>query len=126
MAGTSLGHRIYFGGMKMRLIFTFFVISLLGTLVQTGCNSAEQKTKNGGPVAVASPTAVTPSDNARRITVAEAKDALEKNEAVVIDVRNEASYNAGHIRGAKLIPVGEIANRVNELPKDKLIITYCS
>jgi rhodanese-related sulfurtransferase len=41
-------------------------------------------------------------------------------------VRNEASYNAGHVRGAKLIPVGEIANHLNELPKDKLIITYCS
>jgi predicted sulfurtransferase len=110
----------------MRLILTFFVVSLLGALAQSGCNSAEQKNKNSAPVAVASPTAAAPSDNARRITVAEAKDALAKNEAVIIDVRNEASYNAGHVRGAKLIPVGEIANRANELPKDKLIITYCS
>ncbi|MDQ2974257.1 MAG: rhodanese-like domain-containing protein [Acidobacteriota bacterium] len=110
----------------MRLILTFFVVSLLGALAQSGCNSAEQKSKNSGPVAVASPTTVSPSDNARRITVAEARDALAKNEAVIIDVRNEASYNAGHVRGAKLIPVGEIASHLNELPKDKLIITYCS
>jgi predicted sulfurtransferase len=110
----------------MRLILTFSVISLLGALAQSGCNSAEQKNKSSAPVAVASPTSANPSDNARRITVAEAKDALAKNEAVIIDVRNEASYNAGHVRGAKLIPVGEIANHLNELPKDKLIITYCS
>jgi rhodanese-related sulfurtransferase len=51
---------------------------------------------------------------------------LAKKEAVVIDVRNEASYEAGHIRGAKLIPHDEILNRLNELPKGKLIVTYCS
>ena len=62
----------------------------------------------------------------RRITVDELKDLLAKNEAIVIDVRNQASYDAGHVKGARLIPVGEILNHVNELPKDKLIVTYCS
>jgi rhodanese-related sulfurtransferase len=70
--------------------------------------------------------ATVPADNARRVTVAEAKDLLAKNEAIILDVRNQASYNAGHVRGAKLIPVGEVANHLAELPKDKLIITYCS
>ncbi len=51
---------------------------------------------------------------------------LDKNEAVVIDVRNEASFNSGHIRGAKLIPEAEVLNHINELPKNKLIVTYCS
>ena len=63
---------------------------------------------------------------ARRISVSELKDLIAKNQAVVIDVRNEASYNAGHIHGAKLIPETEIPNHLNELPKDKLIVTYCS
>jgi rhodanese-related sulfurtransferase len=54
------------------------------------------------------------------------KDMLDRNEAVVIDVRNEATYNVAHIRGAKLIPEGEVANRSDELPKNKLIVTYCS
>lgn len=51
---------------------------------------------------------------------------LAKNEAVVIDVRNQASYDAGHIRGSKLIPEAEVVNHIDELPKDKLIVTYCS
>lgn len=114
------------GGTKMRLILKFFVLSLLGLLAQSGCNSAEQKNKTASPVAAASPAATAPTDNARRITVAEAKDELATNKAIIIDVRNEASYNAGHVRGAKLIPVGELANHLGELPKDKLIITYCS
>jgi 3-mercaptopyruvate sulfurtransferase SseA len=108
----------------MRLVFSFLVLSLLGALAQSGCNSAEQKNKGATPVSTAAPAA--PADGVRRVTVAELKDMLAKDQAIVIDVRNEASYNAGHIKGAKLIPVGEILNHVDELPKDKLIVAYCS
>ncbi|MDQ6652745.1 MAG: rhodanese-like domain-containing protein [Acidobacteriota bacterium] len=111
----------------MRLIFSFFVISLLAALAQSGCNSAEQKNKSAaGPVTAVSPGAAAPADGARRITTGELKNLLAKNQAVVIDVRNEASYNAGHISGAKLIPEAEILNHIEELPKNKLIVTYCS
>jgi len=109
----------------MRLVISFFVLSVLGALAQSGCNSAEQKNKSG-PIAIASPAAPVPNDGARRVTTAELKDLLAKNQAVVIDVRNEASYNAGHIRGAKLIPEADLPNHITELPKDKLIVTYCS
>jgi 3-mercaptopyruvate sulfurtransferase SseA len=109
----------------MRLSFTFVVITLLGAVALSGCNSAEQANKSA-PVAAASPPAAAPADGVRRITVAETRDALARNEAVIVDVRNEASYNAGHIKGARLIPVGDTANRFNELPKDKLIVTYCA
>jgi rhodanese-related sulfurtransferase len=51
---------------------------------------------------------------------------LKNGEAIVVDVRNQASYDIGHIPGAKLIPSGEILNHVNELPRDKTIVTYCS
>jgi rhodanese-related sulfurtransferase len=51
---------------------------------------------------------------------------VKEGTAVVIDVRTQDSYDIAHIPGAKLIPSGEILNHVNELPKDKLIITYCS
>jgi predicted sulfurtransferase len=110
----------------MRLSFIFLAIILLGAMALSGCNSAEQTAKTGAPVAAGSPATVAPADGARRITVAETQEAVARNEAVIIDVRNEASYNAGHIKGAKLIPVGEIGNRFNELPKNKLIITYCA
>jgi len=109
----------------MRLLISVLALSVLGAAVQSGCNSAEQK--NGkGPIASASPIAPAPADGARRITTTELQDLLAKNQAVVIDVRNEASYNAGHIRGSRLIPEAEIPNHLSELPKDKLIVTYCS
>ena len=109
----------------MRLIASFFALSILGALAQSGCNSTEQKNKNTAPATAAAPAAPAP-DGVRRVTTAELKDLLDRNEVVVIDVRNEASYNAGHIRGAKLIPEAEIANHLDGLPKNKLIVTYCS
>jgi rhodanese-related sulfurtransferase len=45
---------------------------------------------------------------------------------LVIDVRQPDEYSAGHIAGSKLIPLGELGKRVNELPKDKEIICVCA
>lgn len=66
------------------------------------------------------------SDGVTRISPAELREALQKGEAVLIDVRNQESYNAGHIKGALLIPASEVGSRIKELPKDKFIATYCS
>ena len=65
-------------------------------------------------------------DGVRRITPAELREAVLQNKAVVIDVRSESSYDAGHIKGARLIPVNDISARASELPRGKMIVTYCS
>lgn len=44
---------------------------------------------------------------------------------VVLDVRPAEEYRAGHIVGALSIPVGELEQRLAELPADKEIIAYC-
>ena len=67
-----------------------------------------------------------PGDGVRRITPSELREALNKGQAVVVDVRSEEAYRAGHIKGARLIPVYEIGSRANELPRNKMIATYCS
>lgn len=65
-------------------------------------------------------------DGVRRITPAEAQKALAAGRAIIIDVREESSYKAGHVKGARWIPGNEIESRVKELPRNKMIITYCS
>jgi 3-mercaptopyruvate sulfurtransferase SseA len=109
----------------MRLIISFLAIAVLGLGILTACNSAEWRNARTSPVAPAQ-TAPAPTDGVRRVTVAELKDMLARNEAVVIDVRNQASYDAGHIRGSKLIPEAEVVDHIDELPKNQLIVTYCS
>ncbi|MBA2646139.1 MAG: hypothetical protein H0U81_04995 [Pyrinomonadaceae bacterium] len=51
---------------------------------------------------------------------------MGKNQAVVIDVRGGVEYNLGHIEGALSMPLGLVAERAGELPRDKLIVTYCA
>jgi hypothetical protein len=65
-------------------------------------------------------------DGVRRITPAELRQAILKNQAVIVDVRNESSYDEGHIKGARLIPINDIGTRASELPRDKIIVTYCA
>lgn len=110
----------------MRRIYSFLAVALLGLAVLTACNSADKKTSSAGPIARQPTSTASPTDGIRRITVVELRDLLAKNEAFVVDVRNDANYKAGHIRGAKLIPVADTLNHIDKLPKDKLIVTYCS
>jgi 3-mercaptopyruvate sulfurtransferase SseA len=111
----------------MRFIIFFLAVVVLALAVLSACNSAEWKdvrTSPGAPVGTPPPAA--PADGVRRVTIAELKDMLARDEVLVIDVRTQASYNVGHIRGAKLIPEAEVVDHLDELPRNKLIVTYCS
>jgi ArsR family transcriptional regulator len=66
------------------------------------------------------------ADGARRVTIDEMEAMVKDGTAIVIDVRNQAAYDQGHIPGSRLIPAGEIVNHISELPRDKTIVTYCS
>ena len=61
------------------------------------------------------------------LTTAEAKARIENEQPLLIlDVRQPDEFRAGHIAGAKLIPLSELGARINELPKDKEILCVCS
>ncbi len=50
---------------------------------------------------------------------------LDNGDAVVLDVRPEPEYAGGHLPGAIHIPLGELADRLAELPRDGEIVAYC-
>lgn len=50
---------------------------------------------------------------------------VARGEVVVIDVRPEQEYAAGHIAGAISFPLSELGQRLTELPKDRDIVAYC-
>jgi 3-mercaptopyruvate sulfurtransferase SseA len=107
----------------MRSTF-YFVLIVTAAVIFAACNAVD-KTANTKPAAAPGSQTVY-ADGARRVTTVELEDMLKNGQAIVVDVRNQASYDLGHIPGAKLIPAGEILNHLNELPRDKTIVTYCS
>lgn len=44
---------------------------------------------------------------------------------VLVDVRPQPEYEAGHIAGALSIPSDELARRLKELPRTKEVVAYC-
>lgn len=67
-------------------------------------------------------------DEIKRLTSQEAKKILDSDALgafQLLDVRQPREYEAGHIPGAKLIPLGELEYRYGELDKDRGIISYC-
>lgn len=56
----------------------------------------------------------------------ELKDRLDSgDELVVVDMRQSWEYQAGHIPGARHMFIQEIPGRMDELPKDKLVVFQC-
>ena len=62
----------------------------------------------------------------QEITVKELKEKMDAGEDVqLIDVRQPNEWEIAKIEGAKLIPLGEIVNRMDELDDSKEIIMQC-
>ena len=106
-------------------------IIVLAAVALAACNSVHSNNSANHANTATTPTpapaqTTQASDNVKRVTTKELEAMLKDGTAIVVDVRNKAMYDAGHIRGAKLVPVTEIGNRAGELPKDKMIVTYCS
>ena len=109
----------------MRLFFSAAAAVLAAAVLLAACNSKETKTMGSNSSASRTPAQAEP-DGVRRVTTVELRDALEKGTALVVDVRPATSYKQNHIKGSVNIPAEETANRIGELPRDKMIVTYCS
>jgi len=106
------------------------IIIVLAAVALAACNSVHSNNANThantATTLTPAPAHATQADNVKRVTTKELEAMLKDGTAIVVDVRSKAMYDAGHIRGAKLVPVTEIDKRADELPKDKMIVTYCS
>ena len=120
----------------MRLFISTAAALVLGVSALVACSPQD------GSAPAAAKSAPAPGDNAaaqtakqtttpqagetRRATLEETNKAIAAGTAVVVDVRDEAAYKTSHIKSAISIPLQQFDKRMGELPKDKLIITYCA
>ena len=120
----------------MRLLFSLSAAVVLAIVTLAACNSSDTKGNRAGSAgssgnsAASAPSStpghVAPSDGVKRITTVELRDALAKGAAIVIDVRGATVYQQNHIKDSISIPLEQVETRLQELPRDKMIVTYCS
>ena len=89
------------------------IFLLLAVMMLTGCG--QDKENDQGAVYM-------------NITAEEAKQIMDSEEGyIILDVREQDEYDAGHIPSAILIPYTQIAEKAEEVltDKDQLILVYC-
>lgn len=98
--------------MKRFLIVLLIVIVI--TIVFTGCTAKD----NNQPGT---------ENSYIKISAEEAKEIIESEDVIVLDVRTQEEYNEGHIKNAVLLPVNDIAVKAEEVlaDKDAKILVYC-
>jgi len=64
-------------------------------------------------------------DTLEAVDAMELMERLSDGRVLVLDVRPEEEYRAGHIPGAISVPVGALEAALHMLPKDKEIVAYC-
>lgn len=97
--------------------------------VSTSSSASTANGNTAAPTTKQAPASQHAAQNAsetRRITIEETQAAMAKGNVLIVDVREESAYKVSHIKGAKSVPLPRFEERIGELPKDKLIITYCA
>ena len=60
-----------------------------------------------------------------QLSAAELQERLERGEVVVLDVRPEAEYRAGHIAGSLSAPLDQLPSIISGLPRQREVVAYC-
>ena len=107
--------------MMKRILLTLILLMMLGTAV--ACGGTTTTTTSAEPNVSADLSEVL--DLADTIDVATVASVKDRDDVVVLDVREQWEYDEGHIPGVTLIPMGEVANRLSEIPTDKSVIVTC-
>ena len=118
----------------MRFYISLLAMPLLATLAATDCNnkqSSGSQSANSVSIVNANQTAAPiqaaeNTDNAKRISLADAKKAYDAGTALIVDTRSQSGWQAKHIKNSINMPVDQVATRYKELPQGKQIIFYCS
>ena len=69
---------------------------------------------------------LTSEEQVQRIAPAEAKALADQGKAVLYDVRSEDLFEERHAAGAQSLPLADIEARLAIIPKDKVLILYCT
>ena len=109
--------------MRLKTIYSVMILAAIAVLAS--CKASEKAVNTNNQNSSIGPE-TTYADGARRITTGELETLIKEDKVYLVDVRLEDAYNMGHIPGSHLIPAGDILRHIDQLPRDKMIVTYCS
>ena len=114
------------GGPRLWLIIgaAVLIIGLLAVLLLNRQEPATALPPASQPRAAAQQAI--PYPDVPRISPTDAKAQQDTGQAVVVDVRDAEYYQAAHVKGAISIPLDALEARMQELPKNAEILTYCT
>jgi rhodanese-related sulfurtransferase len=64
-------------------------------------------------------------DEVEQLSAEELEQRLARDQVVLLDVRPESEYRAGHIAGARSAPLAELPSLLAKLPRRREIVAYC-
>ena len=102
--------------MTSRKLSVYFLLLLV--LLLTACGGSANE-------AVAPAPEVDLNSLPQSVDVQTVADVKDRDDVFVIDVREQWEYDEGHIPGVTLIPMGEVAGRMSEIPADKEVFVTC-
>ena len=70
-------------------------------------------------------TYLTDRDSLEAVCAKELLSKMREEDVVVLDVRPEEEYRAGHIPGARSVPVERLEAYLEDIPKDREVVAYC-
>lgn len=127
--GKILGAQIVgYEGVDKRIDVIATVIRMKGTvkdLTKLELSYAPPYSSAKDPVNMAGYVAENVLNNIAHIITWNEVTKLDPKDYVLLDVSTRAEYNYGHIKGAINIPIDELRERLDEVPTDKMILTYC-
>lgn len=59
------------------------------------------------------------------VSADELREQLQQQQVILLDVRPDEEYRAGHLPHARSIPVSELETRLSEVPREQEIVAYC-
>ncbi|HSJ55369.1 MAG TPA: rhodanese-like domain-containing protein [Anaerolineae bacterium] len=104
------------------LVVVAIVVGLVLSVEGRGADAALQANETAQPLA----TNPLPYPEVPRISVAETWEGMQAGQVLLVDVRGQESYNSLHATDAVSIPEGEVNARLEELPRDRDIVLYCT
>jgi rhodanese-related sulfurtransferase len=93
------------------------LIVLIATLVLAACGGSSAPAASGDAISLA--------DLPTNIDAKMVNQLREREDVILVDVREDWEYAAVHIPGTVLIPLGQLSSRLSEIPIDKTVIAVC-